>query len=394
MDKISVSKLNYVMNKNLNLNFPQIVISGEVFKVNKNEDGTIFFSIKDKISSVDCVFFKDNSVWFERLKRGCSVVVRASPQIYELKGNFQLRVFAILEVSRVESTDSLNKKKIRLEKEGIFADGKKNKIPETFSNIGIVTSSRGAAVFDVVRVFSEELSDVGITIFSSKVQGSGALDSLISALEKADRDEKVEVILLVRGGGTNEDLSVFDEERLVRLISRLTKPVITGIGHENDRSLSDLASDYVGSTPTAAAHILVNQRAQLLGKLAFLKTKLVEHLRRIEFEMSKKILGYQAFLTLSDKLITLYSSKLRFSKAHLRATYSEKVFSLTAHLENLKRLIVTNEQRKIKIASYPLILEKSKSQPVESVNRLKVNDELVLKFNFGSATVKVIKVIK
>tara|TARA_A100001015_G_C14995662_1_gene716102 strand:+ start:697 stop:1749 length:1053 start_codon:yes stop_codon:yes gene_type:complete len=287
---ISVSRLNYIVNHSLSINFPLLKVEGEVSQLLVSKLGHAYFTLKDKESCIRCVFFRAELKGSTSIPvNGDLIVVTASPAIYSTRGDFQLRVSNLTKAGNGKLYEQYLKLKQKLFDEGLFDPEKKLNVPEFFNCVGIVASIDSAALKDALITFHNKLGRVKLKIFPSLVQGGSASIELARALDVASLDSEVDVILLIRGGGSIEDLLVFNNEKLIRAIAKISKPIITGIGHESDTTLVDLVADCRAATPTAAVERLVVEEEKSINKLKKNQLKLSDLINSYIYNFEQKI---------------------------------------------------------------------------------------------------------
>ena len=225
------------------------------FKVNQGK--WVFFDIKDEQSSISC-FMALYQMRFP-LEDGMKVRLRGTPKLTKW-GKFSFTVQQVVPVGEGNLKKSFELLKAKLSKEGLFAPEKKRPLPETIENIGVISSTVAAGYADFIKILNERWGGLKVKVAHTQVQGIDAPDQIIRALNYLNEQGGLDVIAILRGGGSADDLAVFNDEQLVRAISRSKIPVITGIGHEVDESLSDLAADVRASTPSNAAQFLTPDR--------------------------------------------------------------------------------------------------------------------------------------
>lgn len=248
-----------------------VLVEGELSNLRNPGSGHLYFTLKDSGAQLRCVCFRSNAVRIPfHPQAGMTVIARGHVEVYDAEGSYQLYVDA-LEPSGIGAIAlAVEQRKRRLAQEGIFDAAAKRALPVLPRRIAVVTASTGAAVRDVVTVARRRARAVGVVIVPTPVQGEGAETSIVRALRTAEGLPAVDVVLLVRGGGSFEDLVAFQSEDVARAIRRSRVPVVTGIGHETDTTIADLAADRRGATPSNAAEIAVPSisalREDLLGR--------------------------------------------------------------------------------------------------------------------------------
>jgi exodeoxyribonuclease VII large subunit len=200
------------------------------------------------------------------LEDGMKIRVRAVPKLTNW-GKFSLTVQAIMPVGEGSLKKSFELLKKKLTEEGLFAPEKKRPLPELITKIGVVSSTQAAGYADFCKILNERWGGLEVQVAHTQVQGMTAADQIIRALKYFNERSEVQVIAVIRGGGSADDLAVFNDEALVRAIAASKIPVITGIGHEVDESLCDLAADVVASTPSNAAQMLTRDRREIIASM-------------------------------------------------------------------------------------------------------------------------------
>ena len=257
----SVSDFQAVCNQILDNAFTGVVIEGEVASFKINQGKFVFFDLKDDQSSIGCFMMKF-ALRFP-LEDGMKVRVRATPKLTNW-GKFSLTVQAIMPVGEGSLKKSFELLKKKLTDEGLFAPEKKRPLPENIVKIGVISSTQAAGYADFCKILNERWGGLEVQVAHCQVQGMVAADQIIKALAYFNERSEVQVIAVIRGGGSADDLAVFNDEALVRAIAASKIPVITGIGHEIDESLCDLAADVVASTPSNAAQMLTRDRREII----------------------------------------------------------------------------------------------------------------------------------
>lgn len=231
-------------------------ISGEVSNLSKPVSGHVYFTIKDRDAQIRCAYFAGqarlNPATF---RTGDRIEVCGHPDVYAKSGDLQIKVTQWRHAGAGALYEAYLRLKQQLSTEGLFDLSVKKPLPRFVKRVVVVTSAQAAAFQDVIRTVRRRMPWVELTLSPAFVQGAMAPRSLIEALKRADRAQP-DVVLLVRGGGSFEDLMAFNDEKLVRTLRTLNVPVIAGIGHESDETLASLAADVCASTPTAAAEQL------------------------------------------------------------------------------------------------------------------------------------------
>ncbi len=271
--KLSPTQLIDVLNDTLGYTYDNITLEGEISSFKINQGKWVFFDIKDEESSINC--FMTVSQLRMPIEDGMKVIVRGNPKITRW-GKFSFTVRAVQPVGEGNLKKSFELLKAKLQKEGLFDPAKKRGIPENLSRIGVISSTQAAGYADFIKIINARWGGLKIQTIHTQVQGLDAADQIIAALQKFNERSEVEIIAILRGGGSADDLAVFNDEALTRAIAASKIPVITGIGHEVDESLADLAADVRASTPSNAAEMLSRDRQVEITRVR----SLVENARR------------------------------------------------------------------------------------------------------------------
>jgi exodeoxyribonuclease VII large subunit len=278
---LSVAELLRSVRDTLERRFPLAWVRGELSNLSRAPSGHLYFTLKDGNAQVDCVMFRSRAAALDwEPREGMQVEARALPTLYEPRGRFQLTVEGMRRAGLGPLYERFLKLKERLEAEGLFDPAAKRELPAYPRAIGIVTSLAAAALRDVLTTLARRNASIPVIVYPTPVQGEGAADRMITMLKRANRRAECDVLLLVRGGGSIEDLWQFNEEALARAIRSSTIPVVVGVGHESDFTIADFAADRRAPTPTAAAELASPSRTVILNRLADCGRCLSREMRR------------------------------------------------------------------------------------------------------------------
>ena len=274
-------------------------VLGEISQVKSGPSGHIYFTVKDKsgTSILDCIIWNRNYLMCGvKFEVGMEVILQGRPSIYGPSGRFSFIADTVELVGEGALKKAYDELKKKLEKAGVFAEERKRSLPEFVHKIGVITSRDGAVIHDFVN----NLGKFGfeILLVDSRVEGQQATKSLLDSV-KTLRDKKIEVLVIIRGGGSLESLQAFNNEALIREIVDFPVPVIAGIGHDQDVPLLALAADYMTSTPTAAAHLLNQSWEEAYSKIrafANILNRIPAEIRRIREDINRTWLITTEFL--------------------------------------------------------------------------------------------------
>ncbi len=324
----SVSELNQVIKNVLESSFYSINIEGELSNFKPASSGHWYFSLKDRDSNISGVMFKNSahSVDF-RPKDGMKVKVKGKLTLYAQRGTYQIVCSKMTLFGEGELLLLLEERKRKFASLGIFDPSKKKLLPKFPKKICIITSPTGAALQDILKVLKRRHTMSDIIILPTMVQGTNAEKTIAKQIIRANKDKLCNLIILSRGGGSMEDLLPFSEESVLYAIDSSKIPIISGIGHEIDTTLSDLAADVRAATPSAAAEIATEGSEQLYSQLKNLKTSLIQSIK-----------------------LKIHKIKVQlnvFDKNYVKRYLGSKLENQTLHVDNLKREIITNIRWKV-----------------------------------------------
>ena len=276
-----VSELADQLRRLIEASYPEAWIEGELSSLSAPASGHLYFSLKDDKAQLRCAMFKGRaSISKYRPKSGDLVRVRAKLSVYAVRGDLQCIVQHIEEAGEGLLQRRYEELKQKLSAEGLFDQNKKRDVPQFPKHIGIITSPTGAAVKDILSTLARRCPGIPVTIFPAIVQGDGAAQSLVKAINNAIAFKQNDVLILSRGGGSLEDLWCFNDEQLARTIASCPLPLVSGVGHEVDMTIADLVADLRAPTPTAAAELLSPNREQVISQINSLVKRLQNSFKR------------------------------------------------------------------------------------------------------------------
>ena len=278
----------------LSARFNPVAVRGEISGFSRASSGHCYFTLKDDQGQIRCAMFRRVASQLRfPLKDGDQVEVSGQLGVYEARGDLQLVVDAVRPVGQGALLEAFMRLKARLEGEGLFDPVRKRPLSAMPRGVGIVTSPQAAALHDVLAALRRRAPHVNVLISPALVQGNAAPASLCDALERLYRRDDLDVILLVRGGGSMEDLWAFNDEQLGRQIARSPVPLICGVGHETDFTIADFCADVRAPTPTAAAELCAPQRDDLLDRLEGMQWRMQQRLMHWLDAQSQRVDGLQ-----------------------------------------------------------------------------------------------------
>tara|TARA_Y100000813_G_scaffold195293_1_gene176871 strand:- start:1071 stop:2426 length:1356 start_codon:yes stop_codon:yes gene_type:complete len=368
----SVTEINQTASDFLNEAFPPVWVAGEISNFREyGTSGHWYFSIKDSNSVLSCTMFRlqNNSLRFKP-KEGDQVILQGKLSIYAKSGRYQLITSKMELAGFGELMRKYELLKNKLNSEGLFTKKSDEDIPEIINNVAVLTSKHGAAVRDVISTLQRRAPHINITVVPCKVQGDGSAESIIKSLETVELNHKkqaYDAVILCRGGGSIEDLWSFNDERLCRQIANSPIPIISGVGHETDFTLTDFVSNLRAATPTAAAEIVSEGASNLRDFLTYLKERLTKEMKNNISLASENISTLQRLLRspkqrleeqyqrldlATDRL--LVNSKLNFNNK--RSNFQ----IIKTQLESLSPVMEIKNQKSMIVNLFKSLLEKQK----------------------------------
>ena len=323
-ETLTVSLLNRAVAGLLARSFPLVRVRGEIANFIRAASGHWYLTLKDDAAQVRCVMFRGRNALVDFAPRdGDAVEVLAQVGLYEPRGEYQLTLESMRRGGAGRLFEEFLRLKARLAAEGLFDEARKRGLPRFPLAVGIVTSLQAAALRDVVTTLVRRAPYLRMIVYPVPVQGTGAGERIAAMIETASRRAEVDALLLVRGGGSIEDLWAFNEECVARAIRACRLPVIVGVGHESDFTIADFAADLRAPTPTAAAELVAPERDALLAALAqrvaALRKRLVSVFERAQqrLDYAQRALGAPR-APLRGLELRLFGSRTRLANAAAR----------------------------------------------------------------------------
>ena len=395
MEKIyNVTLLNQYI-KNLiegDFNLTNVLVVGEICNLNKHYTGHYYFSIKDENSKISCMMFSFNvnKLKFD-CKNGDEVLIKGYVSVYEKNGSYQLYVQQMEPYGKGKELLKLEELKKKLKAEGIF-DLEKKRLVKFPKNIGLVTSKSGAAVQDLIHSIQSRYNPQ-IYVFPCLVQGENAPKSILNSLKNA-LDYELDVVIIARGGGANEDLSAFNDEELVRYVSTYPLPTISAIGHQIDSSLLDLVVSASCITPTEAGVKSVPNKSELLDYIKSTNQYLSSLINRLVDNYTKRLLYLNASKGLQNPL-DKYLTKLKEVEKYqltINNLISNKIKGYINKLEvSYSKLNALNPYLLLN-KGYSLLIKDD--EIITTTDQLEIDDTIEINLKDGKVISKVIEIKK
>ncbi len=297
---LTVSELTDRVQGILETEFVDVWVEGEVSNLKRAASGHVYFSLKDARAQIRAVVWKTDARLLRfQPKDGMHVLARGSLRVYPPRGDYQVSVQVLEPLGKGSLAQAFEELKEKLDKEGLFAPGRKRPLPMLPRRIAVVTSPTGAVIRDILRVLRRRYANLEVLVYPVRVQGEGAADEIARALSALNRLGGLDVVILARGGGSLEDLWAFNEEIVARAIASSRIPTLSAVGHETDVTIADFVADLRAPTPSAAAEVVVQPKEELRARVdaagkrlgAALRLGLTRTRARVEAAAAHRVFG-------------------------------------------------------------------------------------------------------
>jgi exodeoxyribonuclease VII large subunit len=322
-------------------------VAGEIGRFDRH-GGHGYFTLKDRTGCLSAIIFASDldRIPFE-VRPGLEVVARGSLDLYAPQGKFQLKVSRIDPVGAGALQLAFEQLKAKLAAEGLFDPARKRRLPLLATRLAIVTSPTGAAIRDILKVVRRRFADVSVTIYPVRVQGVGAAAEIASGIDALNRRGGFDAVIVARGGGSPEDLAPFNDEAVARALARSTIPTISAVGHETDVTIADLVADLRAPTPSAAAEIVVERKADLARRIEHARLRLprtiaaalaLRRARLLSLSRAEGLLRFRYRLRELKERVAQGRGALCAVLEHRPRRFAERVASARRRLEDFARI--------------------------------------------------------
>lgn len=331
---LTISQLNYSVKQMLEVEFGSVWLIGEISNFSQPVSGHWYLTLKDEQAQVRCAMFRMKNMRVNfRPQNGMQVLVRANVSLYEPRGDYQVIIETMQSAGDGLLQQQFEQLKMKLAGLGLFAQEHKKPIPTFVKRVGIVTSSSGAALQDILHILQRRDPTLEIVIYPTLVQGKEATADIVQMIELANRRQECDVLIVGRGGGSLEDLWCFNEEAVAWAIYHSQIPVISAVGHETDVTIADFVADLRAPTPSAAAELVSRDQQELL--------------RQLQHHSDKVNLAFDRLW--SEKLARFDRLQLRLQAQHPQRQLQQRLQQLS-HLEKqlkqqMEQLLLRKQQR-------------------------------------------------
>jgi len=390
---LGVSQITRLLKELLESEFREVTVEGELTNFKAASSGHWYFSLKDEQAMISGVMFRaaQREGTFQP-RDGLLVRVSGRVSVYEQRGSYQIIAHSLVQAGGIgELLARLEERKTRLAAEGLFDGQRKRPLPPCPGTIGLVTSATGAALHDMLRVFQKYDYSGTLRILPVPVQGQDAGRRIARMLDYAGKWKLADILILARGGGSLEDLASFSEEEVVRSVASCPLPVVSGIGHEVDTSLADLAADYRAATPTAAAEILARLFADSSKRPAELRESLGREIRR-RLELARLLTRPFRTETLKDqfwRLLEPFYQQLDDAKEDLARAMDSFLLKRRHRLDISLRELQAHSPLDILKRGYAVIRNPETQEIIRSITELQPDQAVEITLHQGRARARI-----
>lgn len=367
-------------------------VSGEISNFARPSSGHLYFTLKDNTASVRCVMWRNAAARMNFSPRdGIAVEAHGGMSVYEVNGQVQLYVDTMRPAGEGALYQEFLRLKALLEAEGLFDPERKRTIPVRPRIIGIVTSPTGAALQDMLNAIQRRYPVAEVVLSPTPVQGLDAPPGIVDALELINRAVHPDVILIGRGGGSIEDLWAFNDQAVVRAVAASEAPVISGVGHETDFTLTDFAADLRAPTPTAAAELSTPDRVELLGTISELANRHTNHIRELMTDLKWTLQQQKNTL---DQLspahaINIYRQRVDEMAYRLGRSLEHFLERKTLHLQNLQQKLQNLNPAAVLDRGYAIVTNTKDNRLVKDASQLNLNDLIHIQVSRGNMNARI-----
>jgi len=382
----TVAQVNKYIKKILDNDFilSNVVVKGEISNFKNHSSGHLYFSLKDEAATIKCVMFKGQTLGLKfKPEDGMKVLISGYVSAYERDGQYQLYCDSIQLDGVGDLYVQYEKLKEKLEKEGLFDESKKKKLPLLPSVVGVITSPTGAVIKDILNVSLRRFPKANIKLFPAAVQGEGAFKELVHQVNFINENNLADVIIIGRGGGSIEDLWNFNSEELAYAIFNSKIPVVSAVGHETDFTICDFVSDLRAPTPSAAAEVVFPVLEELDYKLSNFKKRmsfaLIENLKKKKKQLERVYESY--YFKRPKELVSKLSIRLDGDFKALVSAQDKNIKNKKTEFVKLINKLDTLSPLKTLSRGYAVAMKNGTT--IKSVNDLEVNEKFILKLSDG-----------
>lgn len=390
----TVTQLTREIKAILESSFPILWIEAEISNLRKHSSGHMYFVLKDENTQIPAVMWRSRNV---RLlitpQDGMKVLVQGCVTVYEKRGNYQFEVLQLQPAGIGELQLAFEQLKSKLHQDGLFAEEHKQQIPKYPDRIGVITSPTGAALRDMVSVFSRRSPSIQLILVPVLVQGEGAAQEIVRAIRLFNQFGDVDLLIIGRGGGSLEDLWPFNEESVARAIYQSELPIISAVGHEIDFCISDFVADLRAPTPSAAAELAAPAREELAESIRNCAQRMTRALAERMSFLRDKTSNLQSSYALRRPVDVVHHHQQRLDDLTkgLEMQFSHKVETSLNKVKSLERNLISLSPQSILSRGYSLCFNRE-GELVNSADSLTSGEKVKIQFDKGRASAEIDKI--
>lgn len=387
----SVSRLNREVRQRLESSFGNLWLEAELSNLATPTSGHWYFSLKDSNAQIRCAMFKGHNRHVDfKPQDGDQVLVKANVSLYEARGDFQL----IIEKMQIAGEGALQRKfddiKKQLQAEGLFATEHKQALPALPKKIGVITSSTGAAIHDILTVLNRRFPAIPVVIYPCLVQGDSAANDICHGIKLANQRQECDVLIVARGGGSLEDLWPFNQINVARAIFASAIPIVTGIGHEVDVTIADFIADQRAATPSAAAELVSPDKQEWLNDLLALQQALVQKIQQLLQHKQQHLRWLNARMQHPGQRLQQQMQRLDYLTQQLKQAMLSQLKQQQNNLASLGRALQAYSPLSTLGRGYSIT--RTKQQVISSSSQVECGDQLQITLAKGKLNCEVIEI--
>jgi len=370
-------------------------VAGEISNYSRPASGHLYFTLKDNKAAIKCVMWRNTAARLNFSPReGMAVEAHGGMSVYEAGGQVQLYVDTMRPAGEGALYQEFLRLKALLEAEGLFDPDRKRPIPMRPQTIGIVTSPTGAALQDMLNTLKRRYPITSVVIAPTQVQGSQAPPGIVAALNQLNSKIHPDVILIGRGGGSIEDLWAFNDEAVTRAVAASEAPVISGVGHETDFTLTDFAADLRAPTPTAAAELATPDKIELLGSITEIKNRhaallqeVISNLRWEHNQLQNRLVHLSP-----EHAINTYRQRLDELSYRFHQTLNTKLDHKTLQLKHLQHTLHSLNPQAVLKRGYAIVTARKDGKLIRTTQQVQQDEVILIQFSRGSLDARITKI--
>lgn len=381
---LSVSALVALLQELVEDNFVEVLVKGELSNVSLPASGHCYFTLKDQKAQLRCAMFRGQLRGLRfKPEEGMSVYCQARVSIYPQRGDLQLIVEHLEPQGVGQLQLAFEQLKNKLQQEGLFAEGRKQRLPDFPRTVGVVTSPTGAAIRDILNILKRRTTGLNVLLAPVQVQGEGAAAQISAAIKMFNQHAQADVLIVGRGGGSREDLWAFNEEVVARAIAASAIPVISAVGHEVDFSIADMVADLRAPTPSAAAELVAKNRLELERHLDQLVLRLGMQMKNRLTLLDSRLTGLQRRLRPPQQIIHLQKQKLEQYSDRLVAAMQRVLREQESRLSGLAGRLHALSPLAVLGRGYAIVKQENTGNVVTSTDDVELGESLDIMLTHG-----------